>query len=99
MYAGKVVEEADVDAIFYEPSHPYTKGLLSSVPKTTGKRKRLDVIEGIVPNPANMPKGCRFHPRCKNCMAICLEREPPLAATADGRKVACWLFPAGEAEE
>ncbi len=92
MYAGKVVEEAEVVALFTSPRHPYTKGLLRSIPKLTDERERLDVIEGIVPNPLDFPSGCRFHNRCPHCFEKCREKEPPLYLLKGQRNVRCWLF-------
>ncbi len=77
MYAGKVVERADVDTIFAEPHHPYTQGLLASIPRLGEKRARLEVIQGVVPNPLNLPKGCLFKRRCPYAMPIC-DTPPPL---------------------
>ncbi len=92
MYCGKVVEEADVFTLFKDPKHPYTEGLLNSIPRMdAAKRGRLHVIEGVVPNPLYMPEGCRFNPRCPYAMEICLQEEPPLVALGPGRTVACWL--------
>ena len=71
MYAGKVVERADVDTIFAEPHHPYTQGLLASIPRLGEKRERLEVIRGVVPNPLNLPAGCLFKRRCPYAMPIC----------------------------
>jgi len=92
MYAGKVVEEADVIPLFGSPKHPYTTGLLKSIPKIHEDRERLDVIEGVVPNPLDFPPGCRFHNRCPHCFNKCREKEPPLYILESGRKVRCWLF-------
>ena len=92
MYAGKVVEEAEVVALFTSPRHPYTKGLLRSIPKLTEERERLDVIEGIVPNPLDFPSGCRFHNRCPHCFEKCRAEEPPLYLLKGQRTVRCWLF-------
>ncbi|MFO7171463.1 MAG: ABC transporter ATP-binding protein [Bacillota bacterium] len=89
MYAGKVVEEADVVSLFKQPLHPYTEGLLQSIPRLDEDRERLHVIEGVVPNPLNMPQGCRFHPRCPYAIDKCREVEPPLEPVGDGRFVAC----------
>lgn len=89
MYAGKVVEEADAVSLFKHPLHPYTEGLLESVPRLDEARERLHVIEGVVPNPLNMPQGCRFHPRCPYAVDKCREVEPELEPVADGRLVAC----------
>jgi oligopeptide/dipeptide ABC transporter ATP-binding protein len=91
MYAGKIVESADVFELFADPMHPYTEGLMGSIPSlTTDKKERLAVIEGVVPNPLNMPVGCRFHPRCDYATDICREKEPPLEEIAPGRRSACW---------
>jgi oligopeptide/dipeptide ABC transporter ATP-binding protein len=92
MYAGKIVEEADVVPLFGEPLHPYTVGLLGSIPKLTEQQERLQVIEGVVPNPAFMPKGCRFHPRCKEAREICKVEEPELMELSPGHHVACWKY-------
>ena len=99
MYAGVVVEEADVRSLFADPLHPYTKGLLHSIPRVetgAGKKARLDTIQGAVPNLMNLPRGCRFSDRCSEVHERCLEREPPLAPPDDkpssGRKVRCWLY-------
>ncbi|MFC4801301.1 ABC transporter ATP-binding protein [Neobacillus sp. GCM10023253] len=92
MYAGKVVEEADVIEIFENPKHPYTKGLLNSVPKLGQKTNRLDPIPGNVPNPANMPKGCKFAPRCSEAMDICKENEPDLRQISNGHQCRCFLY-------
>ncbi len=91
MYAGKIVEEADVFSLFKNPLHPYTEGLLSSIPKLDAPKGRLHVIEGVVPNPLNMPQGCRFNPRCPYAMDKCREEEPPLVDVGEGRYSACWL--------
>src|SRR5690606_18149725 len=71
MYAGKIVEESDVRSLSRSPKHPYTQGLLDSLPKLHQKQERLKTIEGVVPSPFNMPKGCRFHPRCDFARDIC----------------------------
>lgn len=95
MYAGKIVESASARDIFKTPQHPYSYGLLYSVPRLDrGKSKEpLPTIEGVVPNPYNMPPGCRFHPRCKYKMEICSNEEPPLIhIKGEQRQVACWLF-------
>ncbi|MBT9164145.1 MAG: Oligopeptide transport ATP-binding protein OppD [candidate division WS2 bacterium] len=95
MYAGKVVEYATAREIFKTPQHPYSYGLLYSVPRLDrGKSKEpLLTIEGVVPNPYNMPPGCRFHPRCKFRMDSCDKEEPPLISIDNSeRLVACWLF-------
>ncbi|SCX91265.1 ABC transporter ATP-binding protein [Alkaliphilus peptidifermentans] len=98
MYAGKIVEQGRVEEIFNEPKHPYTIGLLKSIPQIDGRRKvDLHVIEGMVPSLYNLPKGCRFNPRCKFAMDICLEKEPSLMNLGhEERQCACWLISEGE---
>ena len=91
MYAGKVVEYAPAEALFERPLHPYTKGLLASVPSGEHKHRRLRTIEGMVPNLAALPAGCRFRDRCPEAVARCAEREPPLVNVLDGRQVACFV--------
>lgn len=78
MYCGKVVEKADVKTLFSDPKHPYTQGLLRSIPRIEDKKERLYMIKGMVPNPTEMPKGCAFSDRCDRCRDICLEQVPPL---------------------
>ncbi|QQZ10046.1 ABC transporter ATP-binding protein [Heyndrickxia vini] len=92
MYAGRVVEEADVFDLFESPKHPYTQGLIGSVPKIGARRDKLDSIKGNVPDPSNMPKGCKFAPRCKNVMPICLEKEPTITQLENNRMCSCWLY-------
>jgi oligopeptide/dipeptide ABC transporter ATP-binding protein len=91
MYAGKVVEEADVVSIFDNPQHPYTKGLLNSNLSVDVKIDRLSVIKGNVPHPSQLPQGCRFHPRCSAATDICKQKEPQMEEIYPGRKVSCWL--------
>jgi oligopeptide transport system ATP-binding protein len=90
MYAGKIVEEADVVSLFRHPLHPYTEGLLKSVPRLDGDGGRLHSIEGTVPDPLNMPSGCRFNPRCPAAGDKCYQQEPALVAVRGKRKLACW---------
>lgn len=89
MYAGQIVERADVHSIFADPKHPYTKGLLNSIPKLEDMKERMDIIEGIVPNINEMPEGCRFHPRCRYSEKICVDAEPELREIVPGRYVRC----------
>ncbi len=96
MYAGKIVEQADVKDIFRSPLHPYTQGLLRSIPSLGQTKQRLYAIEGMVPNPVRLPAGCRFNPRCPYATEICREREPVLRAIGS-RLVSCWQG-AGEVE-
>jgi oligopeptide/dipeptide ABC transporter ATP-binding protein len=91
MYCGKIVEEADVKKLFTSPIHPYTIGLLNSIPKLEDECERLYMIKGMVPNPMNMPKGCAFSDRCDRCMEICREHMPALTEK-EGAKVRCFLY-------
>ncbi|MDP2858590.1 MAG: ABC transporter ATP-binding protein [Bacillota bacterium] len=95
MYAGRVVEEADVDDIFNDPLHPYTRGLLSSIPTLDSPRGDLHVIEGVVPSPFAWPSGCRFHPRCPEAIPACAEAAPSFIPAHGGRRVACIKYDAG----
>ena len=99
MYGGRVVEEAPVGDLFAAPRHPYTRGLITCIPKMDDTREKLDVIQGIVPSPSDFPKGCRFHPRCPYARDICRELEPE-EHTIGATKVSCH-FPLGvdEAQE
>jgi oligopeptide/dipeptide ABC transporter ATP-binding protein len=90
MYAGKIVEAADTLTIFKNPHHPYTIGLLGSIPKLHENRDRLQVVEGNVPNPFGIPTGCRFHPRCSSVMDVCEKEEPALVEVEAGHQVRCW---------
>lgn len=101
MYAGKVVEEGSVYSIFEDPKHPYTIGLIGSIPslETKGVHKKLESIPGVVPNPLNMPKGCRFSPRCNCAMDICKVEEPEIIALGEERMVRCHLYNRGEGEK
>jgi oligopeptide/dipeptide ABC transporter ATP-binding protein len=102
MYTGKIVEEAPVLDIFEDPKHPYTKGLLNSVPKLsdagTGKATRLSTIEGVVPSPTELPPGCHFEPRCSVSLEACSKTEIDLLEIGDGQKVRCILYEDGRAE-
>ncbi|HOQ04889.1 MAG TPA: ABC transporter ATP-binding protein [Anaerohalosphaeraceae bacterium] len=92
MYASRVVESAPVEPLFDKPLHPYTRGLLRSLPRLNERRDRLEVIPGTVPNPVDFPSGCKFHPRCSiGCRdKRCRTEEPPLKEVMPGRRVACW---------
>ncbi|MCS7197306.1 MAG: ABC transporter ATP-binding protein [Candidatus Bipolaricaulota bacterium] len=90
MYMGKVVEEAPVREIYHQPTHPYTIGLMESIPALTRKKERLKPIKGMVPDPYNLPKGCPFEPRCPEAMAICREQMPELKEVRPRHRVACW---------
>jgi oligopeptide/dipeptide ABC transporter ATP-binding protein len=98
MYGGKPVEHADRRSLYYRPHHPYTKGLLESIPGSTGAKERLKPIAGQPPSLINLPTGCSFHPRCEYVMDRCVPDEPPLVAVNDkdgypdlGHTSACWL--------
>lgn len=95
MYAGKVVEQAPVETIFAEPNHPYTQGLLRSLPRVdkdaTGEKERLQEIPGIVPSLLNLPIGCNFATRCPKVLPICEEKEPLLEQVGPNHLSACWL--------
>ncbi|RXJ00709.1 ABC transporter ATP-binding protein [Anaerobacillus alkaliphilus] len=93
MYCGKVVEYADKKTLFTSPKHPYTVGLLNSVPKHDQDYEGdLAVIKGSVPSPFNLPQGCRFAPRCEHARSICLTDLPSLETTSDGDQVRCWIY-------
>jgi len=95
MYAGRVVEEADVEQLFEAPRHPYTQGLIRSIPRIdrgAGRKARLEAIAGTVPSLLNPAPGCRFAPRCRFAAAACLEALPALREVAPGHKVACVLY-------
>jgi oligopeptide/dipeptide ABC transporter ATP-binding protein len=93
MYAGKIVEMADVKTLFADAQHPYMLGLLASIPRLDLDRARLSTIEGMVPSPDQMPAGCRFAPRCALADGRCHAEEPPLRALKPGHHVACWKAP------
>lgn len=90
MYAGKVVEYADKKTIFHSPLHPYTLGLLTSIPRLDVEMKRLNVIPGIIPNPLHFPSGCKFNPRCRFATDRCKKEEPSLIKIEEGHLVRCW---------
>jgi peptide/nickel transport system ATP-binding protein len=94
MYAGQVVEETDVETLFEQPKHPYTIGLMNSIPDLEEEQEYLQTIPGAVPLPHQMPKGCRFAPRCSQAMEICHE-QPPELLDLDGHKCRCWLYAEG----
>jgi oligopeptide/dipeptide ABC transporter ATP-binding protein len=96
MYAGKVVEEAQALSLFEDPKHPYTRGLLKSIPKLGQRaihgRRRLQEISGVVPSLYELPTGCSFYPRCSQARAVCQENEPELIELEDSHRVRCWLY-------
>lgn len=92
MYAGKIVEQGSVDDIFYNPKHPYTKGLLKSMPRIDdNKGEKLESIEGTPVDMLNPPSGCGFSTRCEHCMNICLRKEPPMLEMSEGHRSKCFL--------
>ncbi len=95
MYAGRIVEAAPTAELFAHPAHPYTAGLLGSLPRLRGPRQPLRPIPGQVPSPGDWPAGCRFHPRCAKSFAPCRE-EPPIVEVAGGHHMRCWLGKSGD---
>ena len=91
MYSGRVVEKGDVRSIFASPSHPYTRGLLASIPKLGECAEELESIPGNVPNPKYMPQGCKFAPRCSCAFDKCREEEPGFYDVGEGHMSRCWL--------
>jgi oligopeptide/dipeptide ABC transporter ATP-binding protein len=96
MYAGQIVEQASVTKLFEQPLHPYTRGLIDSIPILGELKDRLNVIDGVVPNLIDLPAGCRFAPRCQACkehdLSICLEQIPDLKPAQPDHIVRCWLY-------
>lgn len=97
MYAGQVVEYGTVEEIFKRPLHPYTKGLMESIPRLDQTVEKLHVIKGMVPGLNEMPEGCRFCPRCTEAMEICRKKEPELFDSS-GHRTRCWLYKEGKAD-
>ncbi len=91
MYCGQVVENASVVDLYDDPKHPYTRGLLASIPRIDEDKDRLYMIDGVVPSPQNLPKGCAFAPRCPKCMDVCKEKRPALKEV-EGRQLRCFLY-------
>jgi peptide/nickel transport system ATP-binding protein len=95
MYCGKIVERSPTGDLFREPLHPYTQGLIASVPAADPSGVRIRAaIPGDVPSPVNIPPGCAFNPRCPRAMDICRVEKPELVPVRPGREVRCWLYPA-----
>jgi oligopeptide/dipeptide ABC transporter ATP-binding protein len=93
MYLGKIIELGETHELFHNPLHPYTVGLLNSVPVLGRKGKKiLEPIKGMVPTPTSEIKGCAFAPRCPRVMSICRERTPQLLQVTPGHQTACWLY-------
>ena len=99
MYAGAIVEEGTADDIFYRPAHPYTQGLLASLPDPAQKDKALTGIPGQAPDLFHMPEGCRFYPRCPRAMKACMTAAPPREEAGPGHHYTCWLAQAAAAKE
>ncbi|MBL0385271.1 ABC transporter ATP-binding protein [Tumebacillus sp. ITR2] len=99
MYAGQVVESADVQSLFERPSHPYTQGLMRSIPKVDADLDRLESIPGSVPLPGSVRQGCRFASRCEHVTSKCLSETPPLFELGEGRQSRCWLQEESALEE
>jgi len=91
MYCGNLVETGHTKAVIQNPAHPYTEGLLRSIPDIADTKPRLEPIPGIVPNMYELPQGCKFSDRCKYCQSVCREQEPPLLEVGRGRKVLCFF--------
>ncbi len=91
MYAGKIIESGNVRDIYHDPRHPYTLGLLNSIPRLDKVGRRLEPIEGLPPDLLSPPKGCPFAPRCRFRIDRCLEEAPPMTTVAPGHEVACWI--------
>ncbi|WP_059172574.1 ABC transporter ATP-binding protein [Bacillus sp. FJAT-27445] len=92
MYAGQIVEQGDVYTIFENPKHPYTEGLLKSMPTPEKKQGKLYAIDGIVPNPLNLPPGCRFAPRCEYARDLCRGEMPETVVISEEEHVRCWKY-------
>ncbi len=103
MYAGRIVEQTDVKTLFEQPLHPYTQGLIGSIPILGKIKDRLEVIPGSVPNLVNLPPGCQFAPRCKarleHNLEICSQNEPQLVEVTNGHAVRCWLYANAEGHQ
>jgi oligopeptide/dipeptide ABC transporter, ATP-binding protein, C-terminal domain len=95
IYAGEIIEKGDVYDVFAKHLHPYTTGLLTAIPSLNVDVKRLNIIEGNIPNPTRLPEGCYFHPRCKHCMDRCRTEKPPVVKVSEEHEVRCWLYQNG----
>ncbi len=97
IYAGSIVEYSPIASLFNTPKHPYTKGLFQSIPDLDDESEMLHVIDGMPPNPTDLPTGCSFHPRCPHVMAKCSLETPYMIDTEGGHQVACFLYEGGQA--
>ena len=91
MYAGEIVESGSLEDIFKDMRHPYTQGLFKALPNIDMDTDRLETIDGLMPDPANLPEGCKFHPRCTHCMERCRTEQPGTAEVSPGHIVQCHL--------
>jgi len=96
MYAGQLVEVAKAVELYDRPRHPYTQGLLRSIPNIRLEARRLETMPGSPPDLIEPPPGCRFHPRCPHAMARCSRERPPMREVGVGHRTACWLYQSGE---
>jgi len=92
MYLGRIVEASNVHEVFHNAKHPYTQGLMNSIPSLASRKDRLEPIKGVVPDPFEVPPGCGFEPRCPHAMEICKTKIPELKEVAPGHTTACWLY-------
>jgi peptide/nickel transport system ATP-binding protein/oligopeptide transport system ATP-binding protein len=92
MYLGRIVEGSTVGEVFHNPKHPYTQGLMNSIPSLASRKDRLEPIKGVVPDPYEVPPGCGFEPRCPHAMEICKTKMPDLKEVLPGHDTACWLY-------
>jgi peptide/nickel transport system ATP-binding protein/oligopeptide transport system ATP-binding protein len=92
MYLGRIVEASNVREVFHNAKHPYTQGLMHSIPSLAARKERLEPIKGVVPDPFEVPPGCGFEPRCPHAMEICKTKMPDLKEVAPGHTTACWLY-------
>jgi peptide/nickel transport system ATP-binding protein/oligopeptide transport system ATP-binding protein len=92
MYLGKIVESASVGSVFHDPKHPYTQGLMNSIPSLAVQKERLIPIRGVVPDPFEVPEGCGFEPRCPQAMEVCKTQMPTLKEVSADHEAACWLY-------
>lgn len=92
MYAGEIVEKGSLRDVFANPSHPYTLGLFNSIPDLGSTTERLQAIKGLVPDPSNLPDGCKFHPRCQYATEQCAQANPPAFELTPGHRTKCWRF-------
>ena len=95
IYAGEIVERGSLSQVYGGVCHPYTQGLFDSLPDLDEESERLKTIQGMMPDPSDLPRGCKFHPRCPNCTDQCKTENPPVVEVEPGHKVKCWLAQEG----